>query len=78
MIWIAINAMLTAASGSLIAYALYLQCQMRKLHKVHVTLGAMELSAEGDRMYWRNRALQAEAELRAMKAGSGSPRIRLP
>lgn len=67
MMFIYVNAVLTAGSAALIVYAVYLQAQMRKLHKVQVALGLLELHAEGNLLWWRNRALNAERELRQLK-----------
>lgn len=67
MMFIYINVVLTTGSAALIIYALYLQAQMRKLHKVQVALGLLELHAAGNLLGWRNRALSAERELRQLK-----------
>lgn len=67
MMWICINIVLTTASACLIGYALYLQWQMRKLHKVQLMLGVMEMQQQGTLMFWRQRALTAERELKQLR-----------
>lgn len=67
MWWLYINSVLTIFSVCMIAGTIRLHFASKKLHQLNATLTMMELQQQGTLMWWRQRALTAERELKQLR-----------
>lgn len=61
------NIVLTIFSVCMIGGTIRMHFASKNLHRIQAAITIMEMQQQGDLMWWRKRALDAEGELRRLK-----------